>query len=159
MILHLIDGPVDKAPQYLSTVVRVQQNVVPSPAVAQLQTVLLIRIQARSSQRAACRAAFKLSGGRGGGGRGEGRHAQSMQCWDCLHPPHGAQSNQPCCCDCQSNDQLGQATTCVTCSHSYVHARTHLLVCQGQALVKAQTSATICIQAVLSKSASLQSSV
>ena len=41
VILHFINGPVHKSPQDLGAVVRVQQNVVSCPAVAQLQAIQL----------------------------------------------------------------------------------------------------------------------
>lgn len=41
MVFNLIDGSVDKPPQHLGTVVWVEQDVVPGPAVAQLQAILL----------------------------------------------------------------------------------------------------------------------
>ena len=41
VVLNFINCSVDKPPQNLSTVVRVEQDVIASPAVAQLQTILL----------------------------------------------------------------------------------------------------------------------
>ena len=144
MVLHLIDGSVDKAPQYLSTVVRVQQDVVPSPAVAQLQTILLMRIQAKSSRHTACRAALQPDGGFGGGGGG-GREdmapCQSEQCWDCVHTLHGNQSDQPCCSGCRSN-LISRSSNRTACNHSCVHSLTRLLVIQGEALSWHQQAST-----------------